>query len=91
MDNELEKDIGTAYEVVKAVYPIKTTPKAGVNVKALVKAKFPDYYRYFSAHLNWDDLDGILDFLYFHSKILKIGSAQKVIDLIENNCEVRRG
>lgn len=76
------------YNVVKAVYPIKTTAKAGVDVRGLVKAQYPDYCKYFDKYFDWNDLDGILDFLYFHAKILHVQEAQKIIDLIESNCEV---
>ena len=89
--SELEKDLKAAYDVVKGLNPVKTTPKAGVDVKGLVKAEYPDYYKYFNTHLDWNDLDGILDFLYFHAKILHVAEAQKVIDLIESNCEVVYG
>ena len=78
------------YHVLKAVYPVKTTPNAGVNVQELVKAKYPDYYKYFNLNFDWNDLDGILDFLYFHAKILHVAEAQQVIDLIESNCEVQK-
>lgn len=79
-----------SYKVVKAVYPIKTTPKAGVNVQELVKAQFPEYHRYFNKYFDWNDIDGILDFLYFHAKILHVIEAQQLIDLIENNCEIEK-
>ena len=80
-----------AYDIAKTVNPIKTTPKAGADIPKLVKAKFPDYYNYFNANFDWNDLDGILDFLYFHAKTLHVAEAQQLIDLIESNCEVRRG
>lgn len=78
------------YDVVKAIYPVKTTPKAGVNVQELVKEKYPNYYKYFNKYFNWTDLDGILDFLYFYAKILHVAEAQQIIDLIEGNCEVQK-
>ncbi len=81
--------IKNAYDITKLLNPIHTTPKAGVNVQELVKDKFPDYYKFFNKHFDWNDLDGILDFLYFHAKILHVDEAQKFIDLIESNCEVR--
>lgn len=80
-----------AYDIVKAMYPVKTTPKAGADIPKLVKAQFPDYYSYFNKHFDWDNLDGILDFLYFHAKTLHITEAQQLIDLIESNCEVKYG
>ena len=79
-----------AYDIVKAFNPIKTTPKAGADIPALVKAQSPDYYDYFNKHLDWNDLDRILDFLYFHAKVLHIAEAQKLIDLIESNCEIKK-
>ncbi len=82
-----------AYDIVKAFNPIKTTAKAGADIPKLVKAKFPDYYNYFNSNpiFDWKNLDGILDFLYFHAKILHVTEAQQIVDLIESNCEVRRG
>lgn len=88
---EEENTAKTAYNVTKAVYPIKTTAKAGVDIPKLVKAQFPNYYNYFNKNFDWNNLDGILDFLYFHAKILHVAEAQQLIDLIESNCEVRRG
>ncbi len=80
----------TAYSVTKAINPIKTTPKEGVNIPTLIKVQFPDYYNYFNKYFDWNDLDGILDFLYFHAKILHITEAQQLIDLIEAHCEVKK-
>ena len=82
-----------AYDIVKAFNPIKTTAKAGADIPKLVKAKFPDYYNYFNSNpiFDWNNLDGILDFLCFHAKILHVAEAQQIVDLIESNCEVRRG
>lgn len=79
------------YEIVKLLHPVKTTPRAGANVRELVKEKFPDYYKYFNSNFDWDDLDGILDFLYFHAKALHIPEAQQIIDLIESNCDIQQG
>ena len=33
-----------AYDIVKAFNSIKTTPKAGADIPALIKAQLPDYY-----------------------------------------------
>ena len=87
---ELMCGVKGAYDIVKALNPIKTMPRAGADSPALVKAQFPDYYNYFNKHLDWNDLDGILDFLYFHAKILHVIEAQQLIDLIESNCEVKK-
>lgn len=86
------------YNVVKAVYPIKTTPKAGANVQQLVQVKFPKQYK--DLHLNafdWNDLDGVLDFLYGERKLgllsviwgISKTSITEIINLIESNCEVK--
>ncbi len=90
-----------AYEIVKAMNPIHTTPKAGANVQELVKGKFPKLYNGLRlAEFNWqNDLDGILDFLYGErdigivSALLSITKAEltELIKFIEKNCEVRRG
>ena len=80
-----------AYDIVKAFNPVKTTANAGADIPKLVKAKFPDYYKYFNKYFDWNNLNGILDFLYFHAKILHITEAQQLIDLIESNCEVKYG
>ena len=90
-----------AYDIVKAFNPIKTTAKAGANVQALVKEKFPKQYHDLKLNdFNWtNDLDGILDFLYGERELgllralYRISKAEitEIIKLIESNCEVRRG
>lgn len=86
------------YNVLKAVYPIKTTPKAGVNVRELVKEKYPKQYQDLRLDgFNWNDLDGVLDFLYGERELglfsLLFGISKtdisEIIELIENNCEVK--
>ena len=87
------------YNVVKAVCPVvKTTPKAGIDVQELVKAKYPTLFESFGlSDFDWkNDLDGILDFLYGErqlgllSALLGISNVNvtEIINLIESNCEV---
>ncbi len=87
------------YNVVKAVYPIKTTPKAEVNVQELVKAQFPKQYKDLQLnYFDWNDIDGVLDFLYGERKIgflcalwnIPKATITEIIELIENNCEVKK-
>lgn len=85
-----------AYEVLKLLHPIKTTPKAGVNVQELVKTKFPkQYIKLFLADFDWNDLDGVLDFLYGERELcffsIPKSEITEIINLIECNCEVNRG
>lgn len=88
-----------AYEVMKLLHPVKTTPKKGVNVHELVKTKFPQQYiKLFLFTFDWNDLDGVLDYLYgerelgFISSILGIPKTDitEIINLIESNCEVKK-
>lgn len=90
-DTCLLNEAKAAYEEIKAAHPVKTTAKAGADIPKLIKAKFPSYYNYFNKYFDWDNLDGILDFLYFHAKTLHITEAQQLINLIESNCEVKYG
>ena len=54
-----------AYEAMKLLHPVKTTPKKGVDVQEHVKEKFPQQYiKLFLFTFDWNDLDGVLDFLY---------------------------
>ena len=87
------------YDVVKAVYPVNTTPKAGANVQQLVKTKFPKQYNDLQLNtFDWNDLDGVLDFLYGERKLgllsMLLGISKtnitQIIDLIESNCEVQK-
>ena len=88
------------YNVVKVVIPVKTTPKAGVDVRELVKTKFPQQFKnLFLDNFDWGDLDGVLDYLYGERDLGLIGlltgisktDITKIIKLIENNCEVHNG
>lgn len=92
--------VETPYNVVKAVLPIKTTPKAGVDVHALVKEKFPQQYKgLFLDSFEWTDLDGVLDFLYGERDLGLVGfltgisktDISEIIKLIESNSEVHNG
>ncbi len=77
------------YDVVKGVYPIKTTAQEGVNVHELVKKTFPKQYNdYMLFAFNWNDLDGVLDYLYGLRVTLRIDTTE-IIKLIEANCEVK--
>lgn len=78
------------YDITKLLHPILTKPKQGADIPKIVKDKYPDYYSYFTKNFDWNDIDGILDFLYFHAKILHVDEAQKIIDLIESNCEITK-
>lgn len=90
-----------AYDIVKAFNPVKTTAKAGANVQELVKAKYPKLYSELLLNtFDWfNNLDGILDFLYgereigFLRALYGISKADiiKIIKLIESNCEVKYG
>ena len=90
-----------AYDIVKAFNPIKTTAKAGANVQALVKEKFPKQYHDLKLNdFNWtNDLDGILDFLYGERELgllralygISKAEITEIIKLIESNCEVKYG
>lgn len=92
-----------AYDIVKAFNPIKTTPKAGVNVQELVKTKFPKLYENLQLNsFDWqNNLDGVLDFLYGErdlgllSQLFRFSVSKseltELIKNIESNCEVRRG
>lgn len=80
-----------AYEILKLMHPIKSVPKSDVNFQELVKTKFPTEYqnwRLFS--FDWNDLDGILDFLYGLQETCHINTTN-IINLIESNCEVKYG
>ncbi len=87
------------YEVFKLMHPVTTTPRKGVNVHELVKTTFPkQYLRLFLFTFDWNDLDGVLDYLYgerelgFISSILGIPKTEitKIINLIEAHCEVKK-
>lgn len=90
-----------AYDIVKAFHPVKTTANASANVQALVKEKFPKQYNDLKLNdFNWvNDLDGILDFLYGERELgllralygISKAEITEIINLIESNCEVRRG
>ena len=82
----------TAYDVVKATYPIKTTAKPGCDIHALVQKEFPDLYKqvYALPLLDWNDLDGVLDFLYGHYKLFDVKELKPMIDFIEAHCEVKK-
>ena len=78
------------YEVTKLLHPITTTPKKGVNVRELVKATFPKVYHYWGLFtFDWNDVDGVLDYLY---GLVSLGyiDIKAVINLIEANCEVKQ-
>ncbi len=81
--------VDKAYQAIKAEHPIKTTPKEGANVQELVKEKFPQQYEdlQLGRILNWDDLDGVLDFLY-GARALLASPVTEIIDFIESHCEV---
>lgn len=82
-----------SYEAIKIVYPITTTPKKGINVAELVKAKYPVFYKFLTAVFDWNDLDGILDFLYGERGLGLMGIPEadisEIISLIESNCEIK--
>ncbi len=100
MKNEPELYANTAYEVTKAVYPIKTTANAGVDVHSLVKEKYPEQYEKLQlSTFDWDkDLDGALDFLYGEREIgflcmlfgVQKSDVSEIIKLIESNCEIKK-
>lgn len=74
------------YDVVKAVYPINTTVNAGVDVHTLVKEKFKQQYdKYFMNFLDWNDVDGVLDYLY-GIRMTHGADVSEIIKLIESNC-----
>lgn len=82
-----------AYEIMKLLHPIKTTAKAGINVQELVKIKYPiQYIKLFLFNFDWNDLDGVLDFLYGERNLMFFGIPKsditEIINLIESNCKV---
>ena len=84
-----------AYEIMKLLHPIKTTPRAGANVRELVKEKFPQLYaKLFLDKFDWSDLDGVLDFLYGERELgffsVPRRDITEIILLIESNCEVKK-
>lgn len=89
------------YNIVKILYPIKTTPQDGVNVQELVKAKFPKQYNDLQLNtFDWNDLDVVLDFLYGERDLgllsmlngieIQETDLTAIINLIESNCEVKK-
>ena len=84
------------YSVLKVVYPIKTTAKAGVNVRELVMAKYSQSFEKLRlSDFDWNDLDGILDFLYGARKLgvcklygVSEAEVTELINFIESNGEV---
>ena len=78
------------YSAIKQLYPIKTVAKPGVDVHRLVKEQFPKQYIDFMLFtFDWVDLDGVLDYLY-GLNILHGAGLQRIIELIENNSEVKK-
>ncbi|MDE6597980.1 MAG: hypothetical protein K2K60_05025 [Clostridia bacterium] len=86
-----------AYDVAKLLHPVKTTAHEGVDVHELVKKTFPkEYNAYQLFSFDWNDLDGVLDYLYgmrdfaekFDCKMVS-DTVTDVIKLIESNCEVQ--
>lgn len=88
------------YDMTKLFNPITTTPKKGVNVRELVKAKYPLHYEKLRLNtFDWEtDLDGVLDFLYGEREFgfmcflygVPLFDVSKIINLIEANCEVKQ-
>lgn len=83
------------YDVIKLLHPIKTTPRAGVDVQKLVKEKFPQLYaKLFLDKFKWSDLDGVLDFLYGERELgffsVPKQDITEIILLIESNCKVKK-
>lgn len=79
-----------AYEAMKLLHPVKTTPKKGVDVQEHVKEKFPQKYNDYALFaFDWNDLDGVLDFLYGIRETLHFNTTE-IIKLIESNCEVKK-
>lgn len=81
------------YEIMKLLHPIKTTPRAGVDVQKLAKEKFPQLYaKLFLDKFDWSDLDGVLDFLYGERELgffsVPKQDITEIILLIESNCKV---
>lgn len=92
----------TPYDVVKAVYPIHTVAKAGVDVEELVKSNYPKLYKQLYLYIPFfnfvDNLDGILDYLYGEREIgffriahnITTTEITELIQFIESNCEVKK-
>ena len=85
------------YNVVKAVYPIKTMSKAGVDVRELVIKNHREYYEKLKLNsFDWENIDGVLDYLYGERQKglmcglmgIKKENITEIINLIESNCEV---
>ena len=80
----------TAYLGTKILNPVTTTPKKGVNVHELVKATFPKEYKDLKLFtFAWDNLDGVLDYLYGLRETCHVDTTA-IIKLIEDNCEVKQ-
>ncbi len=88
-----------AYEVLKLLHPIKTIPKTDVNIQKLVMERYPkQYIQLFLFTFDWDDLDGVLDFLYGEHKLgilcqsfgVPKSDVTEIIDLIESNSEIKK-
>lgn len=88
-----------AYEVMKILHHVKTTPKNDVDVHELVKTTFPQQYiKLFLFTFDWNDLDGVLDFLYGERELGFLSASYRIskfditeiINLIESNCEVKK-
>lgn len=86
-------DKENVYNVTKAVFQIKTTAKPGYDIHALVQKEFSDLYKriYALPLLDWNDLDGVLDYLYGSCKLFPDQSSKlkPLIDFIEAHCEVK--
>ncbi len=82
----------TIYGVTKAVYHIKTTAKPGYDIPALIKSKFAALYAtdYGLKHIDLNDLDGVLDYLYGGYKLFGKIKYKELIDFIEARCEVKK-
>ena len=88
-----------AYEVMKLLHPVTTVPKKGVDVYGLVKTTFPkQYLKLFLFSFDWNDLDGVLDFLYGERELGFLSTScgipksdiTEIINLIESNCKVKQ-
>lgn len=80
------------YNAVKFTHPVKTTAKPGYDIPALIKSEFAALYEtdYGLKHLDLNDLDGVLDYLYGGYKLFHNVKYKQLIDFIEARCEVKK-
>ena len=76
-----------AYEVAKILFPLNTKLESGVNIEEIIKKKSKKVWkRLKDSHISFDDVDGILDWLYgMKLRNPKANYLQVIIDNIEKH------